>query len=37
MKKVQKADEAGVYDPPADEATDDPGQASDSRSPHHQA
>jgi hypothetical protein len=37
MKKVQKADEAGVYDAPADEATDDPGQSSDSRSPHHQA
>jgi hypothetical protein len=41
MKKVQQADEAGVYDAPSDEAaggpTDDPGQSSDSPSPHHQA
>jgi hypothetical protein len=37
MKKVQKADEAGVYDAPADEAVDDPGRSSDSPSPHHQA
>jgi hypothetical protein len=41
MKKVQQADEAGVYDDPSDDATDgptdDPGQSSDSHSPHRQA
>jgi hypothetical protein len=44
MKKVEKADAAGVYDAPAADGSDDsdgptdgPGESSDTRSPHHQA